>query len=112
MKNTYLYSSNQAVNKSYNKRMSHSLCRSIAEERLIFKDGVPLGSLPITVEDGQTKRIVRRIVEKRVCQEYWKNRKDSDAVDGKHHAATKKYMSSVTRKIFGEHISEYSYDAT
>ena len=64
MKNSYLYGSNQADNKSYNKRKSHSLCRSIAEERLCFKDGAPLGSLPITVEDGQTKRIVRRIVEK------------------------------------------------
>ena len=111
MKNSYLYGSNQADNKSYNKRKSHSLCRSIAEEKLCFKDGLPLGSLPITVEDGQTKRIVRKIVEKRVCKEYWKNRKSSAAVDNKHRAATKKYVSSVTRKIFGEPVRGYSYAA-
>lgn len=109
MKNTYFYGSNQADNKSCNKRKSHSLCRSIAEERLCFKEGAALGSLPITVEDGQTKRIVRRIVEKRVCKEYWKNRKSSDAIDNKHRAATKKYISSVTRKIFGDSIRGYSY---
>lgn len=107
-KNTYLYDRHQVNSKSYNKRKSHALCRSIAEERLCFKNGVSLGSLPITVEDGQTKRIVRRIVEKRVCKEYWRNRKCLDTFDNKHRADTKKNVSCVTRKIFGGPVKGHS----
>ena len=108
IKNNYLNDCVQTV-KSYNKRKSHSLCRSIAEEKLSFKDGVELGSLSIGIEDGETKRKVRRIVEKRVCKEYWKTKKSSAILDNKHRAATKKYVSSVTRKIFGEPVRGFSY---
>lgn len=111
IKNNYLYGCTQAV-KSYNKRKAHSLCRSIAEEELSFKDGAPLGSLSISIEDGETKRKVRRIVEKRVCKEYWKTRKNAAITDNKHRAATKKYVSSVTKKIFGEPVRGFLYVAT
>ncbi len=110
-KNTYLYGNNQADNKSYNRRKSHSLCRSIAEEELLFKGGALLGSLPISIEDGETKRMVRRIVEKRVCKEYWKARKNVVIKDNKHRAATKRYISCVTRKIFGDSVKGFLYYA-
>ena len=100
IKNNYLYGCTTAA-KSQNKHKSHSLCRSIAEEELAFKNGSALGSLSIANEDGETKRKVRRIVEKRVCKEYWKTRKNAVITDNKHRAATKKYVSCVTRKIFG-----------
>lgn len=108
IKNNYHYDCVQGV-KSYYKRKTHSLCRSIAEEKLSFKDGVELGSLAIGIEDGETKRMVRRIVEKRVCKEYWKTKKNSAILDNKHRAATKKYVSSVTRKIFGKPVRGFSY---
>lgn len=108
IKNNYLYDCAQAV-KSYNRRRTHSLSRSIAEEKLSFKDGVELGSLSIGIEDGETKRKVRRIVEKRVCKEYWKTKKNSAILDNKHRAATKKSVSNVTRKIFGGPVRGFSY---
>ena len=108
IKNNYLYGCTSAA-KSQNKRKAHSLCRSIAEEELAFKNGSALGSLSIAIEDGETKRKVRRIVEKRVCKEYWKTRKNAVIIDNKHRAATKKYVSSVTRKIFGGPVKGFLY---
>ena len=108
IKNNYLYGYAK-TDKTYNRRMSHSLCRSIAEERLSFKNGVELGTLSIEIEDGETKRKVRRIVEKRVCKEYWKTKKNSAILDNKHRAATKRCISSVTKKIFGEPVRGFSY---
>ena len=108
LKNNYNHGRRQA-NKSENKKKTNSLCRSIAEEKLNFKDGVELGSLSIGIEDGATKRKVRRIVEKRVCKDYWKLRKKSAGESNKHRAATKKYISSVTRKIFGQPVIGFLY---
>lgn len=97
--------------KSFNRKQTHSLCRSIAEEKLSFKEGTELGSLSIGIEDGATKRMVRRIVEKRVCKEYWKLHKNVVVSDNKHRSATKKYVSSVTRKIFGQPVRGFLYAA-
>lgn len=101
-----------ALNKKIqNKRKSPSMYSSIAAEKLAFKNEVPLGSLHIAVEDGETKRKVRRIVEKRVCKEYWKTRKNIVITDNKHRAATKKYVSRITKKIFSGQGQECSYVA-
>lgn len=111
MKNTkdhYIYGRTLAT-KSDNKKKAHSLCRSIAEEKLNFKDGAELGSLSIGIEDGATKRMVRRIVEKRVCKEYWKQQKRGSVATNKHRAATKKYVARVTHKIFGQPVRGFSY---
>lgn len=108
LKNNYISGRWQAI-KSENKKKIRSLCRSIAEEKLAFKDGVELGSLSIGIEDGATKRMVRRIVEKRVCKDYWKLRKRSAGESNKHRAATKKYVSRVTRKIFGQPVRGFLY---
>jgi hypothetical protein len=108
IKNNYLYDCNTAT-KSQNRHKVHSLCRSIAEEELLFKNGAALGSLTIAIEDGKTKRTVRRIVEKRVCKEYWKSRKNAAITDNKHRAATKRYVSCVSKKIFGEPVMGFLY---
>lgn len=108
IKNNYIYGRSLAC-KSDNKKKSHSLFRSIAEEKLVFKDGAELGSLSIGIEDGATKRMVRRIVEKRVCKEYWKLQKKSGDKSNKHRAATKKYISRVTQKIFGQPVVGFCY---
>ena len=42
---------------------------ALAEEQLAFLDGVALGDIDIFSQSGETCRKVRRIVEKRVCQE-------------------------------------------
>lgn len=110
IRNMYSYDSCLS-NKFYNRKKSRSLCRSIAEEKLTFKDGTELGALLIAIEDGATKRKVRRIVEKRVCKEYWKARENSVVSDNKHRSAMKKYVASVMKKIFGGPMSGFHYVA-
>lgn len=108
IKNHYIYGQNLA-SKSDNKKKTRSLCQSIAGEKLNFKDGEELGSLSIGIEDGATKRIVRRIVEKRVYKDYWKQQKNGGITNNKHRAATKKNVSRVTQKIFGQPVKGFSY---
>lgn len=110
IKNNYIYGRSLAC-KSDNKKKSHSLCRSIAEEKLVFKDGAELGSLSIGIEDGATKRMVRRIVEKRVCKDYWKTQKKTGNKGNKHRAVIKKYVARVTQKIYGQPVSGFYYVA-
>ena len=98
MKNTYA---------SENKRKNHSVSRSISEERLDFKGGIQLGDLSIAIESGSTKRKVRRILEKRVNQDYWSHVRNGQVRDNRHRASSKKYVSSVTRKIFGGPVTGY-----
>lgn len=42
--------------------------RALANEQLDFLDGTALGDVDIFIESGETRRKVRRIIEKRVCQ--------------------------------------------
>jgi hypothetical protein len=109
IKTDYLYGN--TAKQAQNKHKTQSISQSIAVERLTFKDGAALGSLSIAIEDGSTKRKVRRIVEKRVCKEYWKTRKNAAITDNKHRSATKRYISCVTRIIFGEPVKGFLYPA-
>ena len=43
----------------------------ISEERLNFKGGIALGDVDIFIDGGKTRNKVRRIIEKRVSQDYW-----------------------------------------
>lgn len=47
---------------------------SLSDERLAFMDGRRLGDVDIFIESNATLRKVRRIIEKRTCQEYWRSR--------------------------------------
>lgn len=107
IKKNYIYDRAETVKS--NRQKMFDLSRSIAEERLSFRDGTELGSLSIAIEDGYTKRKIRRIVEKRVNQDYWNHVNDSRTFDNKHRAASKKYVSKVTRKIFGEPLTGFSH---
>ena len=46
---------------------------AIAEERLSFLDGARLGDLSMGIEDNATRRKVRRIMEKKVAQRFYRN---------------------------------------
>ena len=50
----------------------HNLSRKIAVERLGFLDGTAVEDVDIFIETGDIRRKVRRIVEKRVCQNFHK----------------------------------------
>lgn len=53
-------------------RYIKSRTAAIRNEKLAFKGGQRLGDLSIGIEDNATVRRVRRIVEKRVSQDYYK----------------------------------------
>ena len=63
--------SSEAYDTKYIRRQS----RSLSEERLCFRNGERMGDILIGIENGKTLRKVRRIIEKRVCQDYWNNGK-------------------------------------
>ena len=80
LKNNYNYGRRQA-NKSENKKKTNSLCRSIAEEKLNFKDGVERhftlsGSLFVPAVDAvyvadadKNRPLVRMFCVMRFCSE-------------------------------------------
>lgn len=45
--------------------------KRISEEKLNFKGGLALGDVDICIDSGQTRNKIRRIIEKRVSQDYW-----------------------------------------
>ena len=55
------------------KKYIKSRSAALAEERLSFLGGERLGDLSISIECNATCRKVRRIMEKRVAQEFWRN---------------------------------------
>ena len=74
--------------------------RSLSEERLAFRNGERLGDVSISIESGKTLRIVRRIVEKRVCQDYWNNGR-SGRNTARNRYAMKHRVSNHLRNIYG-----------
>ncbi len=59
-----------------------STTKKLYTEKLRFKDGKCLKDIDISIEDGATSRKVRRIVEKRMCQAYHRQHKNSSRIDG------------------------------
>lgn len=59
--------------KKYIRKQSKALSR----EKLSFMDGTCLGDVDIFIESNATVRKVRRIMEKRICQDYWRTHKVS-----------------------------------
>lgn len=50
--------------------------RALFNERIRFKNGLPLRNLDVTTEGNQDARKIRRIVEKRMCQAYFRQHKE------------------------------------
>ena len=86
----------QYKDKKYIRRQS----RSLSEERLAFRNGERLGDVSISIESGKTLRKVRRIIEKRVCQDYW-NQRESGRDTARNRYAMKHRVSNHLRNIYG-----------
>lgn len=71
---------------------------AIRNERLDFMEGKRLGDLSIRVEDNATVRKVRRIVEKRVSQNYYRK---NPGVKWSAKYATRHHMSNILKNIYG-----------
>lgn len=54
------------------KKYIRNQSKRISEYKLNFKDGISLGEVDIFIDGGKTRNKVRRIIEKRVSQDYWK----------------------------------------
>lgn len=80
----------------YIKRQSHYLSR----ERLAFRNGERLGEIAIGIESGKTLRMVRRIIEKRVCQDYWNNGRAGEGT-ARDRYRMKRRVSNQLRNIYG-----------
>ena len=89
--NEHYYSESKRI-----KRQSNAL----AEERLGFMNGKRLGDLDIAIEDGATLRKVRRILEKRVNQKYWKSASPKNASNYSRHT-TKRHLTNQMKNIYG-----------
>lgn len=59
------------------KRFKHETLR-IFEEKLRFKNDMPIRNFDIEVESARDSRLVRRIIEKRMCQAYHKMNKHEE----------------------------------
>lgn len=81
--------------------------RRISAEKMNFKDGIALGEVDIFIEGGKTRKIIRRIVEKRVAQEYWK----SAGVRGDNYGRynTRRHVSNHLKNIYGRVPQGFRY---
>lgn len=75
--------------------------QALAEERLGFMSGKRLSELDIAIEGGATLRKVRRIIEKRVSQIYWKKAGIKDAGTNYSRHATKRHLTNQMKNIYG-----------
>ncbi len=90
----------------YIKRQS----RSLSQERLAFKNGERLGDIAIGIENGKTLRKVRRIIEKRVCQDYWNNGRTGEGT-ARDRYRMKRRVSNQLRNIYGYVPTGFVYAA-
>lgn len=87
--------------KPYHCEMKHIRNRSsiLSEERLVFLDGCRLGEVDIHIERNAVVRKVRRIMEKRICQEYWKRRSRTGDNGDRHRM--RRNISNHLKNIYG-----------
>jgi hypothetical protein len=81
------------------KKLIKNQSKKISEEKLNFKDGIALGDVDIFIDGGKTRSMVRRIVEKRVAQDYWKTARSRHDNYGRY--STRRHMSNHLKNIYG-----------
>ena len=82
---------------------------SLSDERLFFMDGLRLGDVDIHIECNATVRKVRRIMEKRICQEYWRSHVGHEDNGDRH--AMRRHLSNHMRNIYGSVPKGFHYCA-
>ena len=83
--------------------------QALSDERLLFLDGKRLGDVDIFIEDNACLRKVRRIVEKRVSQDYWKGRGHTNGNGDRQ--CMKRHMSNHFKNIYGRVPEGFRYSA-
>ncbi len=72
---------------------------SYASQRMNIKNGRRLGD--IHIHDNATCKKVRRILEKRVAQDYWKSAFASSAFSNRSRYETRRYLANQFKNIYG-----------
>ena len=93
------------------KRFIKNQSYAIAEERLAFLDGERLGDLSIGIEDNATCRKIRRIMEKRVAQNFWRTASYGKKQGNGARYETRHHVSNHFKNIFGEVPKGFRYAA-
>ena len=70
-----------------------------ASQRMNFKNGRRLGD--IHIHDKATCKKVRRILEKRVAQDYWKSALASSAFTNRGRYETRRHLANQFQNIYG-----------
>ena len=81
------------------KKHNKNQTRKISSEKLNFKDGLSLGEVDIFIDGGKTRNKVRRIVEKRVAQDYWKTAGGRNGNRDRYY--TRHHISNHMKNIYG-----------
>lgn len=82
-----------------NRKHIRNQSSSLACEQLSFLGGKPLGEIDIFTETGETQRKVRRIIEKRVCQDL--HRRGRTGKGNFTRYSSRRRVSNQFRNIFG-----------
>ena len=85
--------------------------RKLADEKLKFMNSSRLGDLSIRIEDNATCRKVRRIMEKRVAQEFWKNSSRAKKVGNRPRFEMRHQLTNHFLNIFGAVPQGFRYAA-
>lgn len=83
---------------------------ALASERIAFLDVESLGDIDVYGEDGDTRRKVRRIVEKRVCQSLYRQSR-AGVCDNYGRYNEKHRVSNHLKNLYGGFPSSYDYAA-
>ena len=83
----------------------------LADERLDFMGGERLGDVPIGIEDNATRRKIRRILEKRVAQHFWRNAATGKKQGNGARYQTRHHLSNHFKNIYGFIPSGFRYCA-
>lgn len=75
--------------------------KKMSYEKLNFKGGIALADVDIFIDGGKTRSKVRRIIEKRVSQDYWKQ-STRKYPDNHSRYRTRHHVSNHLKNIFGE----------
>ena len=97
--------------KPFHSEMKHikNFSDNLSEERLSFLDGKRLGDVDIFIECNAPVRKVRRIIEKRTCQEYWRTR-EGRADNGDRHRM-RRHVTNQFKNLYGAVPSGFRYCA-
>lgn len=79
----------------------------LTPEKLNFKEGIALGEVDIFIDGGKTRNKVRRIVEKRISQDYWKTVGRHDGNRDRYN--TRRRVSCSLKNIYGAVPSGFSF---